>query len=143
MAEYLGIQPKITDNNRLGGASFMSHVMWAALALDAGLCDVALITYGSNQRTASGKFEMPPRSNPYEAPYRPRIPVTGYALAAARHMHEFGTTSEQLAEVAVAARNWAQLNPDAFEKDDLTIEDVLSARRVADPFGLQIGRAHV
>ena len=68
------------------------------------------------------------RYNPYETPFRPFLPSTAYALAASRHMHEFGTTREQLAEVAVAAREWALLNPVAWEKKPLTIEDVLSAR---------------
>ena len=54
MAEYYGIHPKVTDNMRVGGSSFQVQAMWAALALDAGLCDVALITYGSNQRSAAG-----------------------------------------------------------------------------------------
>src|SRR5690606_34084035 len=75
----------------------------------------------------------PSKLSPYEAPYRPRWPLTMYALAAARHMHEFATTREQLAEVAVAARRWAQLNPKAFERGPLEIADVLAARMVADP----------
>lgn len=137
LAEYLGIQPVITDNNRTGGSSFLTHVMWAALALDSGLCDVALIAYGSTQRTGSGKYQGAARRDVYEAPYKPKIPVAAYALAAARHMHVYGTTREQLAEVAVAARRWACLNPDAFERGELTINDVLSARRVADPLGIR------
>jgi acetyl-CoA acetyltransferase len=67
----------------------------------------------------------------YEGPFRPRMPASGYAMAAARHMHEYGTTREQLAEVAVAAREWAKLNPVAFMRDDLTVEDVLSSRMVS------------
>lgn len=132
-AEYLGIQPKITDNNRTGGSAFLTHVMWAALALEAGLCDVALIAYGSTQRTLSGKLMSPVRTEPFEGPYKPKLPVAAYALSAARHMYQYGTTREQLAEVAVAAREWAKLNPDAFEQGDLTIDDVLAARMVADP----------
>ena len=72
--------------------------------------------------------------NPYETPFRPFLPATAYALAASRHMHEFGTTREQLAEVAVAAREWALLNPVAWEKKPLTIADVLSARPISHPF---------
>ena len=78
--------------------------------------EVALIVYGSTQRSQGG-FASPNRLSPYEAPFGPRWPLTMYALAAARHMHEFGTTREQLAEVAVAARQWAQLNPKAFERE--------------------------
>ena len=135
-AQYLGIQPKITENNRTGGSAFQTHVMWAALALEAGACDVVVIAYGSTQRTASGKLQSAAKADPFEGPYKPRLPVAAYALAAARHMHQYGTTSEQLAEVAVAARGWAKLNPDAFERGDLCVADVLKARRVADPLGV-------
>jgi len=72
--------------------------------------------------------------NPYESPYRPFMPPAAYAMAAARHMHQYGTTREQLAEVAVAARQWALLNPKAWEKEPLTIEQVLNARMVCNPF---------
>ena len=83
---------------------FVNYLTSATMALDAGLCDVALIVYGSNQRTASGKLVTASRPPAYEAPYNPRYPISGYAMAAARHMHEYGTTREQLADVAVAAR---------------------------------------
>ncbi len=136
-AQYLGVQPKVTGNNRTGGSAFLTHVAEAALALDAGICDVALIAYGSCQRSATGKLQSSARPDPWEGPYKPVLPVAAYALAAARHMHEFGTTPEQLAEVAVAARGWAKLNPDAFMRGDLSVEDVLSARRVADPLGVR------
>lgn len=135
-AQYLGIEPKITENNRTGGSSFQTHVMFAALALDAGLCDCAVIAYGSNQRTGAGKLVSAAAPDPFEAPYRLRLPVGAYALAAARHMHEYGTTPRQLAEVAVSARAWARLNPEAFVRDPLSVEDVLAARRVCDPLGL-------
>ena len=133
IGEYFGIHPKYVGGTSLGGSSFVKYAIDAALALQAGLCDVALICYGSNQRTAGGKLATmsdPPAS---EIMYKPRYPIIAYSFAAARHMHEFGTTREQLAEVAVAARKWAQLNPEAFERGDLTIEDVLGARMVCDP----------
>jgi acetyl-CoA acetyltransferase len=136
-AEYLGIHPKITDNNRTGGSAFLLHVAHAALALDAGLCDVALIAYGSNQATATGKLVSTVRPSIYEAPYKPLTPITSYALAAARHMHQYGTTKRQLAEVAVAARQWAKLNPEAYVRDDLSLDDVINARLVSDPLGLR------
>jgi len=136
-AEYLGIQPKITDNNRTGGSAFLTHLTWAALALDAGLCDTALIAYGSNQRSAAGRLVSAAAPDPFEGVYKPRLPVGAYALAAARHMHEYGTTPEQLAEVAVSARHWANLNPEAFMQGELTIDEVLSARRVATPLGVR------
>jgi acetyl-CoA acetyltransferase len=74
-----------------------------------------------------------PDPQPYEAPFRPRYPISSYALAAARHMHVYGTTRAQLADVAVAARDWARLNPDAFVRDPLTREQVLDSRMVSDP----------
>ena len=134
IAEYFGIHPTVTDNVRTGGSSFQIQAMWAALALDAGLCDVALIAYGSNQRSAAGKLVSSGGGvMVYEHRYKPMNPPSSYAMAAARHMHEYGTTRRQLAEVAVAARKWAQRNPDAFMREDLTIEDVLNSRMVSDP----------
>ena len=132
-AEYLGIQPRFIDGTMSGGSSFVNYLTSATMALDAGLCDVALIVYGSNQRTASGRLVTASRPPAYEAPYNPRYPISAYAMAAARHMHEYGTTREQLADVAVAARAWAQHNPEAFERGPLTREDVLGARMVGDP----------
>ena len=136
IAEYFGLQPKYMDGTNIGGSSFVNALQSAAAALKLGLCEVALIAYGSNIRTRIGRG-MPPGLPTVEAVYKPRYPINGYALAAARHMYEFGTTREHLAEVAVAARKWAQLNPAAFMRGPLTIEDVLSARRVVDPFGVR------
>lgn len=132
-AEHLGIRPRLTDNNRTGGSAFMTHVIHAAAALESGACDVALIMYGSNQRSSSGKLMTPRRPSAFEAPYRPMMPVSSYALVAARHMYQYGTTREQLAAVAVAARQWANLNPEAFARGELTIDDCLGARMVSDP----------
>jgi acetyl-CoA acetyltransferase len=136
-AEYLGIQPRFIDGTMSGGSSFVNYLTSATMALDAGLCDVALIVYGSNQRTASGRLVTASRPPAYEAPYNPRYPISAYAMAAARHMHEYGTTREQLADVAVAARAWAQHNPEAFEHGPLTREDVLGARMVGDPLSVR------
>ena len=110
LAEYLGIQPKFSSGSNIGGSSFLAHALDAALALEAGLVDVAVIAYGSNQRTAGG-FRSVSEPMPFEAQYEPRNPITAYALAANRYMHEFGATREHLAEVAVAARAWASHNP--------------------------------
>lgn len=131
--EYLGIRPKLTDNNRTGGSAFLTHAIMAALALDAGYCDTALIMYGSNQRSGAGKLVTPRVNVGYEYAYKPLNPISLYALAAARHMHQYGTTREQLAEVAVAARKWANLNPEAFAQGDLSVDDCLAARMVSDP----------
>lgn len=137
LAEYLGIQPRITDNNRTGGSSFQTHCALASLALAAGQCDVALIAYGSNQKSASGRLVTPLRPSIYEQPYRGIRPLSAYALAAARHMYEFGTTKEQLGQVAIAARKWAQLNPDASMREPLSMQEYLGARMVSDPLGVR------
>ncbi|MBE9375884.1 thiolase [Saccharopolyspora sp. HNM0983] len=132
-AEYLGIHPSYVDGSTIGGSSFVSHLLHAAAAIEAGLCSTALIVYGSTQRSDGGRLVSPSKPNPYEAPYKPRYPISMYAMAAARHMHEYGTTREQLADVAVAARQWAQLNPAAFERGPLSRQDVLDARMISDP----------
>lgn len=133
LAEYLRLKPNYFDGTIIGGSSFMSHVAHAQGAIQAGLCEVALITYGSTQRTVSRAAASSREYNYYETPYKPFMPASAYALAAARHMHEFGTTREQLAEVAVAARKWALMNPVAWEKEPLTIEQVLKSRMVSYP----------
>lgn len=136
-AEYLGLQPRFLDNCRTGGSSFQIHATIAALALMSGQCDVALIAYGSNQRSAAGKHKGSTAPSRWEQPYRPLRPISSYALAAARHMYEFGTTREQLGEVALAARKWAQLNPEATMRGELSMADYMSARLVADPLGVR------
>lgn len=137
VGEYLGIRPAFSDNNRTGGSSFLCHTLQAAMALDAGLCDVALIVYGSNQRSALGKLQTAVATSwsAAEAPYEARFPVSSYALCASRHMHQYGTTREHLAHVAVSARRWAQMNPQAFMRTPLTVADVLAAPMVSSPLG--------
>jgi acetyl-CoA acetyltransferase len=134
LAEYLGLNPAYLDSTIVGGSSFEYHVAHAAAAIDAGLCSVAVIAYGSTQRSLGRRATSAREVNPYETPFRPFLPSSAYALAASRHMHEFGTTREQLAAVAVAAREWALLNPAAWEKKPLTIPDVLSSRMISYPF---------
>jgi len=134
LAEYLRLKPKYFDGTQIGGSSFMSHLAHAQGAIEAGLCEVALIAYGSTQRSVSRAAASPREYNYYETPYKPILPISAYAMAAARHMHQYGTTRENLAEVAVAARKWALLNPVAWEKEPLTIEQVLKARMVSYPF---------
>ncbi|MDP6345163.1 MAG: thiolase, partial [Alphaproteobacteria bacterium] len=139
MAEYLNIQPRYLDNTNAGGSSFEMHVGHAAMALAAGACEVAIILYGSDQRSGSGR-SLGGRPSAldlqFETPWGMPAPVGGYALAARRHMHEYGTTAEQLAEIAVATRKWAQLNPAAMMRDALTVDDVLASRMIADPLHL-------
>ncbi|MFL5251892.1 MAG: acetyl-CoA acetyltransferase [Rhodopila sp.] len=134
LAEYLGLPNAYTDSTIVGGSSFEVHVAHAHAALEAGLCNVAVIAYGSTQRTVGRRAASAREYNPYETPYQPFLPASAYAMAASRHMHEYGTTREQLAEVAVAAREWALLNPAAWEKKPLTVADVLNARPISDPF---------
>ena len=133
VAEYLGLRPRIQDGTNIGGSSFEAHLLSATMALATGQCDAALICYGSNQRTAGGKLVSMAERSPHEAAYKPRQPINAYALAASRHMYEYGTTREQLAEVAVAARGWANLNPAAFARGPLSLADVLQSRMVSDP----------
>jgi acetyl-CoA acetyltransferase len=139
LSEYLGLQPKYVDTTATGGSSFVAHLRHATAAINSGMAEVALIAYGSNQRSHSGGLAMSGANlvPSYEAPFSPRMPVSGYALAAARHMHEYGTTREHLAEIAVAARKWAQLNPAAFMRDELTMDEVLSARMVSTPLSVR------
>src|SRR5258707_4538849 len=112
----------------------MFHVAHAQAALQLGLCKIAIIAYGSTQRRIGRGKAWVREYNPYEPPFRPFLPSTAYALAASRHMHQYGTTRGQLAAVAVAAREWALLNPVAWEKKPLTTAEVLSARMVSYPF---------
>src|SRR5262249_47959799 len=134
LAEYLGINPSHLGSTIVGGSSFGYHVAHAVGAIALGLCNVAGIGYCSTAPRVGRKQASVREVNPYETPFRPFLPSSAYALAASRHMHEFGTTREQLAAVAVAAREWALMNPAAWEKKPLTIEGVLSARMVSYPF---------
>lgn len=138
MAEYLGIRPRFSDSTMFGGSSFIADIQIAALAILSGRAKNVLVCYGATPRSvpSSSKInqmraELDPQ--PYEHPYKPFNPVSSYALAAARHMHLYGTTREQLAEVAVSARQWAMLNPDAFLREPLSVADVLGAKMISDP----------
>lgn len=140
VVEYLGIRPTFLDSTMIGGSSYVAHLLPAMHALASGQCNAVLVCYGSTQRTATfnradltrvRKFLDP---QPYETPYDPPLPVAAYALAASRHMHQYGTTRKQLSEVAVAARKWAQLNPEAAMREPLSLEDVAAARPVCEPF---------
>lgn len=133
LGEYLRIEPRYTDSTQIGGSSSQAHVQHARAAIGAGLCEVALIAYGSTQRSLGRSSASVQEVDPYEAPYRPLLPVSAYALAASRHMHELGTTREQLAEVAVAARAWARMNPKAWSREPLSVSDVLASPLVSDP----------
>jgi acetyl-CoA acetyltransferase len=140
MAEYLGIRPRWMNGTFAGGASYEIFAAHAAQAIAAGLCEVVVLSSGSNQRSArsrrlGGVAEPHTPEAQFEAPYGPLNPISLYAMAAQRHMYEFGTTAEQLAEVAVAARQWALLNPKAFHHDSgpITVDDVLASPTVSSP----------
>jgi acetyl-CoA acetyltransferase len=137
LSEDLGIRPRSQDTTMLGGASPMAHVNHARAAIAAGLCEVAVIAYGSTQRSVGRATASVQERDPWEAPYAPPLPVAAYALAASRHMHDYGTTAEQLAWVAVSARQWAQRREGAWSREPLTLADVAAARRVCDPFGVR------
>src|ERR1700759_1532757 len=134
LVEYLRLPTAYTDSTIVGGSSFEVHVAHAHAALEAELCSVAIIAYGSTQRTVGRRAASAREFNAYETPYKPFLPASAYAMAANRHMHEYGTTREQMAAVAVAAREWALMNPAAWEKKPLSIADVLNARPISDPF---------
>ena len=115
LAEHLNLKPRFHDGTNIGGSSFVAHVLHAAAAIAAGLCEVALIVYGStasSDRFAVGTGGLATGDPPdqFESPFGPTV-LNAYALCAQRHMHEFGTTAEQLAEIAVTMRRHAGLNP--------------------------------
>jgi acetyl-CoA acetyltransferase len=144
VAEYLGITPKISGSNSIGGSSFVAHLHEAVQAIQAGACEVALITHGETRRSnrKRGVQARPTHGDPWmpdwqwERVYGVESPPAAYALAATRHMHQYGTTSAQLAEIAVATRKWAALNPKAFSREPLTIDDVMNSPWLVYPFHL-------
>jgi len=139
VTEYMGLAPRYVDSTVVGGQSNLTHVVHAIAAMEAGLCDVALITYGSTQRLdrsrsrggAAQDARMP--SGQFVLPYGMLSPIGFYAMQARLHMHRYGTRAEDLGEVALAARRWAQLNPAAVARAPLSIEDYLAAPMIADP----------
>jgi acetyl-CoA acetyltransferase len=137
LTEYLRLKPRYQDSSFNGGSVFETMVGHAAAAIQLGLCSVAVIAYGSTQRSVAGGLVGIRGYDPLITPFGPRMPLGAYALAASRHMFEFGTTRADLAEVAVAARQWALLNPVAWEKKPLTVQEVLSSRIVSHPFTLR------
>ena len=138
LSEQLGIFPSCVDLTLTGGASFESHLAHASAAIRAKLCSVALIAYGSVQRSRrarkiEGFLESGTSAAQYESVYAPLYPISFYAMVAQRYMHEYGARSEDLAEVAVASRRWAAMNPKAFKRDPLTVADVLGSPIVSSP----------
>jgi acetyl-CoA acetyltransferase len=140
LAHAMGIQPTWLDATSLGGGTFLMLVNHAAAAIRNGSCSVALVIHGESGRSRTG---MPPRApdpssleGQFENPYGTTSAATRFTLPALRYMHETGTTHEHLAEVAVAQRRWAQLNPRAMRREPLTVDDVMASRMIAYPFHL-------
>lgn len=139
VGEYMGLRPRWIDSTSVGGASWEVMVAHAADAIAAGHAEVVLLTYASTARSdlraglRTANLNWGSRGPlQWEAPYGHTL-VAKYAMAARRHCYEYGTTIEQLAEVAVSMRANAADNPEAARRDPITVDDVLSARMIADP----------
>src|SRR5262249_39532963 len=142
LAEYFRIDHKYIDGTMTGGSSFEFHVQHGAAAIPEGLCGPILVAYGSDQLSRMGRMlgtggftrgtQKVGGPQAYEAPYGNSL-VGSYAMAAQRHMHEYGTTSEQLGEIAAGVREFAGLNPNAMYRDPITADDAASSRMISDP----------
>jgi acetyl-CoA C-acetyltransferase len=138
MIDYMGLSVRHVDTTETGGSSYLVHVAHAAQAIAAGKCTIALVTLAGRPRSEGSRGTQPRDYGaalpdaPYEAPYGP-LTVNLYAMAAMRHMHEYGTTSEQLAWIKVAASHHAQYNPHAMLREMVTVQDVLESPLIADP----------
>jgi acetyl-CoA C-acetyltransferase len=135
VAEYLGLSVRYIDSTETGGSSYLSHVGHAAAAIAAGKCSVALVTLAGKPRSAPQRWSPDPAApeTAFEFSYGLTAQYASYALAASRHMYEFGTTSAQLAEVKVTATRHAVHNPHAVVKSEVTVEEVLASPMIADP----------
>lgn len=140
-AQRLGIRPRWVDSTHVGGSSFELHVEHAAAAIAAGLCETVLILYantpkGDRKRTGAMRGDPAPWGPEFlefEAPYGMVMPLVPYALAAQRHMSQYGTTPEQLAHIAVASRVWAADNPRARNRTPLTVDEVMGQDPICGP----------
>jgi acetyl-CoA C-acetyltransferase len=138
MVDYLNLRVRHVDSTDTGGSSYLIHVLHAAEAIALGKCDVALVTLAGRPRSEGSSGTVPRNFGanapdvPFELPYHP-VTVNQYAMAAMRHMHEYGTTSEQLAWVKVAASHHAQYNEHAMLRDVVTVEDVVNSPMISDP----------
>jgi acetyl-CoA acetyltransferase len=141
VAEYVGLAPQLrwVESSTVGGSTWEFMARHAAMAIAAGELDVVVLSYASTTRAdlkrglrTSNLFFGARDALQFDSPYGHTL-VSKYAMSAQRHMAQYGTTVEQLAEVAVAARANAALNPEAYYRDPITIDDVLSSRPIADP----------
>jgi len=139
-AEYMGINPRYTDSTTVGGSSFVIHIAHAIAAINAGFCEVALVTHGEVGRSARARQGPDPRlpGPQFETPYGMIGAPINYALACTRYMHEYGEdrTRQALAEIAVSTRKWAQMNPKAMMRDPMSFDDYHNSRWIAWPFHL-------
>ncbi len=146
IAEYLNVSPRWLDMTGIGGSSFLAHILHAADAIRQKRANVVLIVYGSTARSSAVALGSSPRpevvdatsvsdADGFELPYG-IILASQYALVAQRHMHEYGTTREQLAEIAVTCRAHAAMNPNARYRDPITVADVIASRPIAEPLHL-------
>ncbi len=136
--DYMNLRPSYLDSTSIGGASFVAHTAHAAAAIHAGLCNVALVSFGStvaSSRVGAGAGGASDPCDQYEAPFGVTT-VGAYAMVAQRHMHDYGTKPEQLAEVAVTMRQHASMNPVAKYREPITIDDVLASRVISSPLHL-------
>ncbi len=146
LADYLNMYPRFVDNTTVGGGSFEFHLSHALNAIVAGRLNCAVITYSSLARSGSvsvgtggvarfGHPRLEPSPDSFEELYG--LTTVGlYAMIAQRHMHLYGTTSEQLAEIAVAVRHHASMNPEALFRNPITVEDVVNSRVISSPLHL-------
>ncbi len=140
LADYFGLRLTWCDSTFAGGSAFEMMVGRAAQAIDAGQASTIVISFASNQRSArsrslGGTVEQQLPEAQFETPYGPTFPIAYYAMAAQSYLHRYGGSAEQLAEFAVAAREWALLNPKAFRygAGALSIDDVVNSTMISTP----------
>lgn len=140
LADYFGVRARWSDSTFAGGSAYEMMVARAAQAIEAGQAETVVISFASNQRSArsrslGGLVETQLPEAQFETPYGPTFPIAYYAMAAQSYLHRYGGTSEQLAEFAVAAREWALLNPAAFrhEAGPLTVDEVIGSTTISTP----------
>ncbi|HEX5370808.1 MAG TPA: acetyl-CoA acetyltransferase [Dehalococcoidia bacterium] len=143
VGEYIGVRPKFTDSTAVGGSSFVIHVAHAVAAINAGYCDVALVTHGqagrsARERDASGLGGAGLPGPQFETPYGIIGPPISYGMACTNYMSRYGEdrTRQALAEIAVSTRKWALMNPKAYMKEPMSFDDYHNSRWIAWPFHL-------
>ncbi len=136
LAELMGLSPRYTTDINVGGASPVAMVQHATMAINAGLCNVVVCTWGEAQRSARRTTRGEDRQRFFEQPFGMLAPMHGYSMACRRHMYEYGTTSEQLGAIAIACRKHASMNDNAQQRAPMTMEDYLNSPMMCEPFRL-------